>query len=185
MPTSLASIVQKLWKHVFENRNRFYFEAVWETIFILIITTYLMDSSKDLFSDVSSMEEQPKNSMSASQLSTEQTEKLIQMYQEHECLWKVTDENYKDRYAKEAAFREIARQLGIPVADSKTKITNLRTQYQSEKMKLCRRKSGSAAASNSVTKWKWYSSLQFLSDTCEPRRSISSLAQVLKIRIFQ
>ena len=45
---SLASIVQKLWKLVFENRNRFYFEAVWGTIFILIFTTYLMDSSKDL-----------------------------------------------------------------------------------------------------------------------------------------
>ncbi|XP_062239063.1 uncharacterized protein wu:fb74b10 [Platichthys flesus] len=54
---------------------------------------------------------------------------LIEIWQEHQCLFDVSSSQYHNRVEKEKAWREIAKCLQQPVQEVKTRATSLRTQY--------------------------------------------------------
>ena len=118
------------------------------------------------------------SSTSSALHSIDTTEQLIQLYHEHPCLWKVADKDYKNRYIRDNAVRDIASELKIPITDVKEKIYNLRTQYNHYRRQLTKRKSGSGVEDTSSIKWKWFSSLEFLSDGTKQRATISNLEAV-------
>ncbi|KAJ8710408.1 hypothetical protein PYW07_009774 [Mythimna separata] len=75
----------------------------------------------------------------AGRLSELQMCSLVKAYKEYECLWKVTNENYKNREVRDKAYREICEKLNIPrvnVSDIPQKIKNLRTSYCTEQRKV-------------------------------------------------
>lgn len=61
--------------------------------------------------------------------------KLVEIYQEYPCLWNVTNELYKNRQARESAYKEIWEKLNIPgltIKDIPKKIKNMRSSYYQE-----------------------------------------------------
>ncbi|KAF4115304.1 hypothetical protein G5714_002793 [Onychostoma macrolepis] len=59
----------------------------------------------------------------------EMEEHLIELWQEHECLYDISTEMYHNRAEKEKRWTEIANALQQPVEDVKTRAVSLRTQY--------------------------------------------------------
>ena len=114
--------------------------------------------------------------MAQSQSMMDNTETFIQHYHDHPCLWQVTNAQYRDRFARDNALRDIAHNLGISSNEVKEKIKRLRTQYSAERRKYLKRKpTGSAADDSKTSKWRWYNSLEFLSDGLVHRSSHSNL----------
>ena len=121
--------------------------------------------------------ENSQSSSSASQ-SKDCTEELIQLYRENACLWHVTNSQYKNRYARDKAIRDIAQKLHLTSKDVRRRISNLRTTYHQCRRRITKRKTGSSADDTDPVKWKWFSSLEFLSDSVLPRNSLSNLNTV-------
>uniref|UniRef100_A0A2A4J4R7 MADF domain-containing protein n=1 Tax=Heliothis virescens TaxID=7102 RepID=A0A2A4J4R7_HELVI len=64
---------------------------------------------------------------------------LVNIYKQYDCLWDVSNELYKNRTARDNAYREILKQLNIPelkVRHVPQKIKNLRTSYYQEIRKI-------------------------------------------------
>ncbi|XP_048838557.1 uncharacterized protein wu:fb74b10 [Brienomyrus brachyistius] len=59
----------------------------------------------------------------------EMEESLVELWQEHQCLFVVSDDLYHNRAEKEKRWTEIANSLQRPVEDVKTRAVSLRTQY--------------------------------------------------------
>lgn len=69
----------------------------------------------------------------------ETTCKLVALYREHASLWDPTDRRYKNRDARNEAYRAILAKLGVDgmsVADLRQKIKNLRCTYYQELQKI-------------------------------------------------
>ncbi|KAJ8710497.1 hypothetical protein PYW08_009012 [Mythimna loreyi] len=65
--------------------------------------------------------------------------KLVKAYKDHDCLWDVTNEDYKNKEVRENAYYEICTKLNIPgltVTDIPQKIKNFRTSYGTELRKI-------------------------------------------------
>ena len=114
------------------------------------------------------MEESSSHSSAASH-SKDCTEELIQLYRDNECLWQVTNPNYKNRYVRDKAIRDIAQKLHLTSQDVKRRIINLRTTYQQCRRRATKRKPGSEDEDAQPIKWKWFTPLEFLSDSILPR----------------
>ena len=117
------------------------------------------------------------SSTSSAIQSNDTTDQLIQLYHDNPCLWQVSNKNYKNRPLRDDAIREIAEELKLSTKDVKEKIYHLRTQYNYYRRQQTKRKSGSGTDDSSI-KWKWFNSLEFLSDGSKQRASISNLDAV-------
>lgn len=65
--------------------------------------------------------------------------RLVEIYKEHDSLWDVTHELYKNRDARERTYKKICDELNIPglkVRDIPQKIKNLRSSYYQEMKKI-------------------------------------------------
>ena len=123
------------------------------------------------------MENSTSHSSSASQ-SKDCTEELIQFYRDIACLWQVTNLQYKSRYERDNAIRDIAQKLHLTSKDVKRRINNLRTTYQQCRRRISKRKTGSEAEDTQPIKWKCFTSLELLSDGVLPRDSRSNFDTV-------
>lgn len=126
-------------------------------------------------------------------LSSEATERLIQLYREHACLWRVGDTFYKNRYARDDALRAIAQELKLSVSQVKHKINNLRTQYHHYRRANLKRRAANPLNRSIQVKWRWYTALNFLSDASHSKAGLSNLdedavsnlrASILKFNYF-
>lgn len=67
--------------------------------------------------------------------------RLVEMYREYDCLWDMKHDSYRDKEARQRAYKEIAEKLNIPNLNTKdipNKIKNLRSSYYQEIKKVRR-----------------------------------------------
>ena len=95
-----------------------------------------------------------------------ETETLVELVRDKPHLYDPSDSDYKNNFAKDNSWREIAEKLNAPVDQAKKKWKNIRDTYVKSRTKLSKTTSGSAATSQS--KWIYYDILDFLSDTIRP-----------------
>lgn len=96
--------------------------------------------------------------------------KLIELYRETPLLWDPTNSEYKNRYKKADALKEIGGSLNLSEEEIERKIRNINSQYQRERRnyKQCK-KSGSGQ--KFIPKWFGYALMSFLKDKNKPRKS--------------
>lgn len=100
----------------------------------------------------------------------ENTCKLIELYREAGLLWDAGHLDYKNRYKKADALKEIGILCGASSDEVDRKIKNINTQYQREhRNHQLVKKSG--AGKTFVSKWFGYTLLSFLKDKNKPRPS--------------
>lgn len=104
---------------------------------------------------------------------------LISAVKQHPCVWEYSSGDYKDRYKREQAWREIQRDCaGHTVEDCKGKWANVKTAYQNVKKKI-KTKSGQGLE-NTKPHWPYWSAMQFYSrhDIAKTTCSLSTLDEL-------
>lgn len=74
-------------------------------------------------------------------LSESEMVQLVELYKEYDCLWDMNHEYYRDKGARQTAYKEITKKLNIPNlrdTDIPNKIKNLRSSYYQEIKKIRR-----------------------------------------------
>ncbi|XP_076034871.1 uncharacterized protein LOC143021336 [Oratosquilla oratoria] len=69
----------------------------------------------------------------------ELTYKFVMLYKEHECLWNMHSEMYRNKLARQSALSDICVQMDVEnfgINDAKQKIKILRTTFQQEQSKV-------------------------------------------------
>ncbi|KAF7200673.1 uncharacterized protein [Nothobranchius furzeri] len=108
---------------------------------------------------------------------SEMEDQLVGLWQQRECLYKVSCRTYHNRNDKERSWAEIASALDIPVEEVKMRATSLRTQY-SKILKVNPSGSGEKTLTN---KQRWImKSLMFLKKYVTQRATESTLYQPTK-----
>ncbi|XP_014356276.2 uncharacterized protein LOC106709093 [Papilio machaon] len=85
--------------------------------------------------------------------------KLVKIYRDYPCLWNVTSEFYKNRNARESAYKEIWEKLNIPgltIKDIPKKIKNMRSSYYQELKKIVKSRSDVGQDSIYQPKVSWF-----------------------------
>ncbi|CAH2018497.1 unnamed protein product [Acanthoscelides obtectus] len=96
------------------------------------------------------------------------TERLIMLVHEQECLWNLNSENYHSRDLQRKAWKEIASEMKCTGDDLKKKWRGLRDIFRREFKKSTSHKSGGAAKVY-TSKWPFYKLMFFLKDIMTPR----------------
>ena len=131
----------------------------------------------------------------------ETTTKLIEMFEERPNLYNIKEKSYHNRDLRSKSLGEIATALHIPgtctthyktvqlcvylftVDEVEKKIKNMRSQYNRERGKKRKSKTGQGLEDVYEPKWIYFKSLQFLDDFVTARQSQSNL-QVIKSCYF-
>lgn len=97
----------------------------------------------------------------------ETTLKFVQLYREKPCLWDIKTPIYKNKQARDSAYKEIEDTMGIEgfgVQEIKNKIKNLRSTYSQEKKKIKdSMKSGAGSNDIYIPNVRWFKEMdQFL-----------------------
>ncbi|CAM4674260.1 unnamed protein product [Leuciscus chuanchicus] len=104
-------------------------------------------------------------------------ERMLEMWQQYECLFNVSSKEYHNRSDKEKSWGEIASDLNVPVEEVKTRATTLRTQYT----KLLKPKPSGSVEKGLTHKQAWLlRNLEFLKKHVAQRPSETSLDQSVK-----
>ncbi|KAL2092991.1 hypothetical protein ACEWY4_010303 [Coilia grayii] len=116
---------------------------------------------------------------------TEEMERLLitfyMLHTEHQCLWNVKAKSYKDKDLRKKALEELCQQLTnedqvVNEQDVKKKFKNLRTVFAREHSAVVdSSRSGAGATEVYLPKWKYYTSLLFLCDSCSVDESADNL----------
>ncbi|XP_047492143.1 uncharacterized protein LOC125041327 [Penaeus chinensis] len=106
-------------------------------------------------------------------------EDFIDLYRDHECLWKMKSRSYSDRNMKRQAYEKLAGKLREvdPSADREAvvkKINNLRSAYRKELKKVVDSKRSGGDSAYSPKLW-YFHLLSFLLDQENPRVATSNL----------
>ncbi|XP_026739262.1 uncharacterized protein LOC113502080 [Trichoplusia ni] len=110
---------------------------------------------------------------------TEKTIMFIEEYR-HDCLWEPKNNLYKNRDARESAYRKLIELMhlnGIVMTakDVKNKIRSLRTTFFAELAKIEKSKTTGSGTSNIYTpKLSWFNTMNFLLTSTELRRNEES-----------
>lgn len=107
--------------------------------------------------------------------SDQETNLLIDLLEEHTCLWDVYSKEYHLRNARERAYEKMKGELNIELADIKTKIMNLRSQLGREIAKSKAKKSGQARSECYKSSWAYWDRLQFLVPVMQAGKSKDTL----------
>ncbi|XP_049294452.1 uncharacterized protein LOC125769686 [Anopheles funestus] len=102
-------------------------------------------------------------------------EQLIDMVENIPLLWNVQDPNYHNRRMEKEAWDHISDAFGVNGNTIKKKWTILRSQYHRELARL-NQPTGSAAAS--LSKWKHFHQLSFLSDVFTSRNMVGNMPSI-------
>lgn len=101
--------------------------------------------------------------------------KLIELYEQHELLWKKSHPDYSVAQKRNDAQNAIGKEFGVFGLEIKARWTSLRQSFFRELKKKREAKSGSARAKEPV--WKYFSSMQFLrSEATEPGQTYSGVS---------
>ncbi|KRG07126.1 uncharacterized protein Dmoj_GI26314, isoform B [Drosophila mojavensis] len=92
----------------------------------------------------------------------EKTIELIELYENFAVLWDVSSADYKNKYKKQNAYREIAEKLNKSDDEIKTKIHHLRTQFLQEVRRVKQKKSDQGKLDNYTSKWEFFDALKFI-----------------------
>ena len=111
--------------------------------------------------------------------STNDVEKLITEYRDRPCLWNSRIEEYRNRNVRDVALNSLASIFETTEAEVMRKLHNLRSQYTSQKRRLRDVCSGSSGTTATTSKWQFFESLKFLSDSIEAHRSLSNLVSTI------
>ena len=84
----------------------------------------------------------------------EGTKRLIELIKARDCLWKITDSDYRNKPKRQAAFKEISIELNMRPEEVKQKMHRMRTQFAREKQKM------NSTTKAYVTKWEFFESLK-------------------------
>lgn len=96
--------------------------------------------------------------------------KLIELYRESPILWDATNLNYKNKFKKADALKEIGMQLSTDTNEIDRKLKNVYSQYSRERRAYkAMKKSG--AGRDFRAKWFGYDLMSFLQDKNKPRKS--------------
>ncbi|XP_055384916.1 uncharacterized protein LOC129614366 [Condylostylus longicornis] len=100
---------------------------------------------------------------------------FINFYREQECLWNIYSKNYKNIFLKNKAYNLMAKKFKIGPQEVKTKINNLRSNFNRE-FKKCEdsKRSGAGVEDIYVPQIYWYDEMLFLKDCITPRASVSN-----------
>ncbi|KAH8325494.1 hypothetical protein KR074_008647 [Drosophila pseudoananassae] len=93
---------------------------------------------------------------------SDNTIKLIELYENHSVLWDVSSQDYKNKHKKQNALCEIAEELGKKDDEIKTKIHNLSTQFWQKVRKVKQKKSAQGKLDNYTSKWQFFDALKFI-----------------------
>lgn len=96
--------------------------------------------------------------------------KLIELYRESPMLWDVTDLNYKNKFKKVDALKEIGMELGTDAKEIERKLKNLHSQYSRER-RVYKTMKQSGTGRYFRAKWFGYDLMSFLHDKNKPRKS--------------
>jgi len=107
-------------------------------------------------------------------------EPFLDQYRQHECLWNISSDNYKNRERREEAYESMRSALNLPglsVDDIKTKIKTVRTNYKSELNKIINsEKSGAGLADVYIPRIFWFKKAdEYLRGVSVAKNSISNL----------
>jgi len=107
-------------------------------------------------------------------------EPFLDQYRQHECLWNIISDNYKNRERREEAYESMRSALNLPglsVDDIKTKIKTVRTNYKSELNKIINsEKSGAGLADVYIPRLFWFKKAdEYLRGVSVAKNSISNL----------
>ena len=106
---------------------------------------------------------------------------FIELYKNHDCLWRVKSKGYMNRRKKNDAYDDLLQKLkefekDATVDTVKKKINNFRTVFKKEVKKIDASAISASSADDVYTSSLWYyEHLLFLKDQETPRKSISSL----------
>ncbi|XP_040012873.1 uncharacterized protein LOC120806144 isoform X2 [Xiphias gladius] len=109
---------------------------------------------------------------SRSHWSEAKVQQLISFYSEHSCLWNHKSESYRNRLLRQSLLETLSSLLSdneplpFTVEDIKTKFRNLRTIFQREHKAVSSNKT-CGSEDFYLPKWKHYSELMFLCDSCD------------------
>lgn len=115
---------------------------------------------------------------------------LVQLYEQHPCLYVVESVDYHNKVKRERALSTITKEFnnltGVEhtVEDVTKKIHGFRTQYSENKNKI-KKSINSGAGTDEIYQPKWFlfDSLSFLDQHTKVRESVSSLPSSIK-RVF-
>lgn len=103
------------------------------------------------------------------------TYKFVMLYKDHECLWNMHTEKYRNKQARQTALSDICVKMEIEhfgINEAKMKIKSLRATFQQEQNKI-EQSQRSGAATQDVYKptLKWFPLLKEISKHGVPRRT--------------
>ena len=116
-----------------------------------------------------------KNESKGKKWTHEEILKLIELYEERQCLWMVQDKSYHNKDKREKALAEIATELDATKGEVKAKILNLRSQLGRENTKIRKTTSGQGTDALYKSSWIYWEHLQFLQSSLQPATSKDSL----------
>lgn len=99
---------------------------------------------------------------------------LIKEMEQHPCLWKKSDKDFKNSFKINDSFKEIAAIMDLDENAVKDKIKSLRTIFFQNVQKAKKGKSGSGGGAQ--PKWKFYNALSFLQGEAADCGAIDSMA---------
>ena len=111
--------------------------------------------------------------------SSEETNQLIDLFEERPCLWDVFNKSYHDREKRDKAYVEIKTELSVPVNEIKAKLLKLRSQLGREINKTSKTKSGQGTDELYKPTWVCWEKLQFLRTVMQPGKSRDNLQDTL------
>lgn len=105
---------------------------------------------------------------------------FLDLYKNHQCLWNVKEESYRNSQARTSALEEIISDMGkadLTVNDLKNKIKNIRSIYNRELAKVLKsEKSGTGTDDIYKPQLKWFNQANsFLRAVSQSRQSQSNL----------
>lgn len=115
----------------------------------------------------------------------EDTCKLIELYRESPILWDPTNLNYKNKFKKADALKEIGVSLNTDANEIDRKLKNVCSQYSRERrMYKAMKKSG--AGRDFRAKWFGYDLMAFLQDKNKPRKlREAGLNAEIEVKIYK
>lgn len=124
------------------------------------------DGILDYFVDLKRKRERQRVTM---EWNDELTVRLILAVRRHAVLWNTRAVDYRIKMARERAWREISDESfngQVDITEISVKWTNLRIQFRS-----CYAKNKLAAASEDLSKWKFYKHMKFIVHEMQPNGS--------------
>lgn len=110
------------------------------------------------------------------------TVRFVELYEEEEVLWNVRLKEYKIKDARNAAIERIIHNLNmdITIQDVNTKINNIRSIYNQEKLKI-KKSTGTGSGANDVyvPSLAWYEIAdRFLSGVIKSRKTYQNVVSL-------